>query len=258
MFIRNRRRNTLITGCIGASIVLIPMSIIVCVITMKSIKMKKSLDYIHEQQARRVRTTICIANTDIDKGEKLELKDIRTTYIVSDDELDFSSEKMLQGKVANQAIKKDQVIASGMIHDDRGFDDDTRLHYFKGININPGIIVGSIIDIRIVFPDGEDYIVTEHKKVQSMDENGIQMYVSEEEILKLASALVDVKEYDGTSLYAILYAADYQESAVSDYPANSKVCQLGDWNPNMIERVFTEFVIQKRDCLESNLINQEN
>ena len=77
--------------------------------------------------------------------------------------------------------------------------------------------------------------------------------VNEEEILKLSSAVVDKKNYEGAKIYAVLYVEDYQNAAIPDYPVNSYVAEQGNWNPNLIEKVFSEEMVDKRRILEENL-----
>ena len=109
------------------------------------------------------------------------------------------------------------------------------------------------MDIRITFPDGEDYVIAGHKKIVKRIENSILINVNEEEILKMASAEVDKNVYQGTKIYAVLYVKDYQETAKSDYPVNASVIELGSWDPNLIDEVFNSETANKRVVLETNM-----
>lgn len=144
------------------------------------------------------------------------------------------------------------IINSNMVYKE-DISDDIRLHEYSFLDMHDEISEGSYIDIRITFPNGEDYIVAEHKKVINRKDSSIYVYVTEEEILLMSSAKVDLDTFEGANVYAILYAKDYQNPASKDYPANEYVCELADWDPNIIKKVFTDEGRLKRKELENNM-----
>ena len=184
-----------------------------------------------------------IAEQDLEEY-KLSCNDVKRSFAAKED---------LVGKTLKINVSKGTVLCEDMLTEKDKYGDDVRLQVYSDISLNNQILEGSIVDIRISFPNGEDYVVAEHKRIISRVGDSVFIQVNEEEILKISSALVDKGKYDGTKIYAILYIEDYQEPAGSDYPVNSAVIELGNWDPNLIERVFDEETLQKRNVLESNL-----
>ena len=124
---------------------------------------------------------------------------------------------------------------------------------------------GDYVDVRITYPSGEDYIVANHKEVldihvEENEQNQVQtknilcMRVSEEEILRLASAYVDTVCYPDTRIYVIAYLDQFQQVGTVNYPVNPHVYQLLGWNPNVLDYEASGQEEQKRNILEENLL----
>lgn len=65
---------------------------------------------------------------------------------------------------------------------------------------------GDRIDVRIRYSNAEDYLVLADKKmIKYGTGNGMVLGLSEEEILRLSSAISDCQRYDNTKLYAVAY-----------------------------------------------------
>jgi len=113
------------------------------------------------------------------------------------------------------------------------------------------------IDVRISFPNGEDYIVLTKKKVQkvNLETNTLWLWLSEKEILQISSATVDAYIQEGTTIYTTLYVEpSLQEAAIVTYPVNPSVLILIQNNPNIIEEAKGVLSIEARTALESRLL----
>ena len=108
------------------------------------------------------------------------------------------------------------------------------------------------LDIRIRFPNGEDYIVTEGKTITYMTDKGFYMCLNEKEVQMLSSARTDVEVYEGAMLYLSSYDKK-QENGLTDYPINLFVLSYyGQYFQN------TEEIYNRRIQLEENLITFMN
>lgn len=249
-----RKKNLILALIIGALMAGIPMGIILALNNAEYKKCKENLVSVKEQQGVNNKKKVLVLANDLFKGDLISDNDLIEYDIYCDDGVDMSlAFEDVKGKSIKINANKGTILNSDMVCDTEKIADDIRLHMYSDIELHSGIMEGSIVDIRITFPNGEDYVVAEHKRIESRVENNILVKVSESEILKLASANVDKNIYEGARIYAILYVADYQEPAKSDYPVNSSVIELGTWNPNLIERIFTEEMVNNRNVLESNL-----
>lgn len=83
--------------------------------------------------------------------------------------------------------------------------DDLRTEEFTMINIPSDVIEGDYIDVRILFPTGEDFTVLVGKKVEKITNSTIFLNLTEDDTLTMGSAIVEAYMYEGTKLYATKY-----------------------------------------------------
>lgn len=109
---------------------------------------------------------------------------------------------------------------------------------------------GDEIDVRLRYPNGEDYIVISRKKVQlSSDRKTYFLKLSEKEIAFLSSALYDLSVYEGSELYPAKYTDSYASgtSGVNYLPNAQVIYVLNSINENKLE------VEAERTALENRL-----
>lgn len=75
-------------------------------------------------------------------------------------------------------------------------------YYTSEISLSENISETDKVDVRIVYPNAEDYSILIGKEITLM-EKGITVNISEDEILLLSSAVYDKKNYPGTDIYAV-------------------------------------------------------
>lgn len=192
-------------------------------------------------------------NKELKKGDIISETDLVEVNLYTEESVKTIKKENIIGRELKIDISKGALVNVDMFVDDEKIPNDLRLHMFSNIELHSEILDGSLIDVRISYPNGEDYVLVSGKRVKARIEDNILFYVDEEEILKLSSADIDKKMYQGTRIYAILYVKDYQQTAISNYPANFSVIELGNWNPNLINKVFTEDVVNRRVVLEEHL-----
>lgn len=121
-------------------------------------------------------------------------------------------------------------------------EDDLRIHGFPYIKLTNQLKTGDYVDVRISFANGGDFVLLSKKQIQGIGPlreegtNALWLVVSEEEILRLSSAVVDAYLNEGCSIYAIQYVADTQKEAVVNYVVSDTVKQLMEANPNIVKR----------------------
>lgn len=108
------------------------------------------------------------------------------------------------------ASEKTIVTASLFYDEDKLPELDTRLQEYNMVTLPSDLNVGDYIDVRIRFITGEDYAVLVGKKVESFgatgsESNTIFLRLSEEEIVKMSSAIIESYINDGIMLYANKY-----------------------------------------------------
>lgn len=125
-------------------------------------------------------------------------------------------------------------------------------YYIDYVEVGDEQETDEFLDIRIRFPNGEDYIVVTGKTITYLTDKGFYMYLDEKELHMLSSARTDVDVYEGAKLYLSSYGKK-QENSVTDYPINLFV--LSSY-PDYFED--TEQIYSKRLQLEENLLTFMN
>lgn len=164
------------------------------------------------------------------------------------------------GKVIRCSISPNTVITDSLLYGEQDYPHDMRLMEYSVLNLPQKLQKSEFIDIRIMFPNGLDYIVLSKKQVidferpEDNQKSIIWFHAGEEEILRMASAIVDASIVEGTILYAVPYIApDVQNEAIRTYPSNPEVQNLILENPNIIKKAVTELEIRNRELFEKRI-----
>lgn len=200
--------------------------------------------------------------TDKKSGDILQDKDIAPAEINADlKPADAVSDPSLAvGKVIRCDIMSNTVITESLLYGKQDYPHDMRLMEYSVLNLPQKLQKNEFIDIRIMFPNGLDYIVLSKKQVTDLErsENDqksiIWFHAGEEEILRMASAIVDASIVEGTVLYAVPYVApDIQNQAAITYPVNLKVQKLILEDPNIVNKAVTELEARNRELFEKRM-----
>ncbi|WP_027088406.1 SAF domain-containing protein [Cohnella panacarvi] len=122
--------------------------------------------------------------------------------------------------------------------------DDTTREYDVVAGVMPiGLRVGDYVDLRIVYPLGEDYIVLPHKRVQAINEKTVKMLLNEREIHFYQAALIDyfLNTEKGATLYMTKYLEPGIQKPASQFyaiPKNIEAIMLAD--PNITKKLNGE------------------
>jgi len=203
--------------------------------------------------------------TDKKSGEIIQDKDIAPAEIsVSLKPADAVTDPSIAvGKVLRCDILSNTVITESLLYGKQDYPHDMRLVEYSVLNLPKKLQKNEFIDIRIMFPNGLDYIVLSKKQITDLErsenaqKNIIWFHANEEEILRMASAIVDASIVEGTILYVVPYIApDIQNEAAITYPVNSEVQRLILEDPNIIKKAVTELEARNRRLFEES-INQD-
>lgn len=96
-------------------------------------------------------------------------------------------------------------------------------------------VVGDYVDIRVILPNGEEYVVLAHEQIQRIYEQTITINISEEENAILNSVFADMGSYSG---YMLCYLTKYIEpgkdvDTVAFYPVVHDMETFLQFNPNI-------------------------
>lgn len=185
------------------------------------------------------------------KQEDLKLVKLPVDSIPADV---LSAQKQVSGKYAKVSLQPRTLLTETLLYEEEPTPDDLRWREMSFVQL-PGLLERSdVVDIRIQFPTGQDYILLSKKKVEELASGTVTLTVGEAEILSLSSAIVDAYLHKA-SIYALAYVEPYlQKKPVPTYPSNEAVMQLIKKDPNIVQQAEAVLSANARKGLESDLL----
>lgn len=223
---------------------------------------KESLDYYEQLHEQYSYTDLFVLTRDAIAGEELTADMFQALRVQSSENLSAAqspAKEDLLGKRLKVSLAKGAALSRDIVYEGAEIADDERRVELRELELPQNLRENEFVDIRIVFPDGEDYLVVGHKRVYRMihdDEeivSALQVRFLEEELLRYQAAYVDTKMYQDTRLYAVPYTGEFQPAGQVYYPVNRAVFRLLQWNPNIVDLFMVEEEQERRERLESNL-----
>lgn len=185
--------------------------------------------------------TVYVAKEYLHAGHMIERDDFDLKEVLTDaadyvTEDDFGK-TLLVNIDAGTEMKK--AFVSGEV-----VDTELREVEYDCIEVTSNINTSDYVDVRILFPDGSDYIIMSKKQVKALNETKLvcDLWVTEEELLLMDSAMVDAYLYrsiDERVLDAKIYCTKYilptvQDPSESNYTPSEMTAALIQDNPNIV------------------------
>lgn len=201
--------------------------------------------------------TVYEASSDIRAGEIITKKMVKLKTTLSGQlQSSFIKAEDIGGQALVDISKGTQVLKN-MTQNTTIEDGQRELEFSLNI-AGENIKKGDYTDIRLRYPDGEDYIVLSKSYISRIDwEKGyLYMNLLPEEIHLISSALVDCYLNTGSYLYTTRYiAASYQNPSSVTYSPNENVLKLIEKDPNVIVKAREYLNDLDRGSLEERLRN---
>ena len=149
--------------------------------------------------------------------------------------------------VAKVDMNKNTVITPSLvIQSNEVVTDDLRQQEYNMIALPVDLMTDDYIDIRLMTPSGQDFIVVSKAKVNipvnadnTYVTDTIRINLTEDEILTMSSAIVEAYGLDGAKLYANKYVeAGRQDPSTPTYIPNAAVTAQISSDPNIVERAM--------------------
>ena len=135
-------------------------------------------------------------------------------------------------------------------------DNDTRDYEISVANLTTDQKENDVVDIRVIFPNGEDYVILSKKQITNLNlENCVfTSQLNEEEILRFASAIVDAYMTTGARIYTTRYVEEnIQETSTPNYPVRETTIELINSDPNVVTKATETLNLEARLSLEQRL-----
>ena len=171
--------------------------------------------------------------------------------------------------IAKVTMKKNTLITTDLLSkSDNVLQDDTRRQEYNMLVLPMDLKTGDYVDIRLMLPSGQDYIVVPKKEVELPVINGVDsedtiwVDLTEDEILHMSCAIIDAYKIRGSKLYVTKYKeAGMQQAATPNYPINESVSRELENDPNILERAMREILARYNQTggvtLRNDYINKE-
>lgn len=219
-------------------------------------------------------TMLEAANNKIEANQRsvyVSLKEIKVGEEISKDVVEkivaYSSQPQNSyikedeiGKLALIDIPAQTYIMSAMVTDSV-IASELRETEYEVVYLSRNIVSSDTVDIRIDFPNGEDYIILTKKLIKSIadDNQSIYLWLSEEEILRMSSAIVDTYLYTGAKIYTTKYIEpNLQEESIVTYEPSLATLQLIQEDPNIVLTATNALSKMVRKAMENRLADSMN
>ena len=222
---------------LGMLLMLVIAAIVVALLFMQIMNMKKA-----EEATTAASKTVYVLSADKKSGEPITQDDVvRKTLVTSIakdelvviDDLPENPEdaepttvpKEVQAKID---LGKGTILTQSMIvNSDEIVENSLRIQEYNMIVLPASLSNDDYIDIRLLLPNGQDYIVISKKRVIKSSEKTIFIKMTEEEIVMMSNAIVESYITEGSMLYAAKYTdPGIQVASTPTYLASKDVLDL--------------------------------
>lgn len=252
---QRRARNSFLLGMLISTLIL-GMVIAGLVFFMMNLKKEQS-----ELQA----ATVCYLSKDVSSGDEITASDLTIVKVAKNiaPSNAINSSSLGEKNIAKIDLKRGTVITADMLYiDATSTGNDLRKQEYNTIVLPMDLEKGDYVDIRLLLPSGQDFIVVSKKKVDIPQVAGIDstdtisMELAEEETLSLSNAIVEAYMINGSKLYAAKYTdAGNQDAAKPTYPVNGEVAKLIESDPNILDKALNELRSRYNRDIRENYIN---
>jgi len=159
------------------------------------------------------------------------------------------------GKLAVVDISKDLPVQKNMVSLST-VGKDIREEEFNVFYLNSNLRENDFVDIRILYPNGEDYVVLSKKALKelSLENSNCFLWLDAEELLRISGAIVDCFLNTGAKLYTVKYVEPLiQEETKVTYNPSTDVINLIKNDPNVIQIAQESLSEEMRQDLDNRL-----
>lgn len=202
---------------VGVTSFILPTVLLAVLFGMYSSSKKAEIEKLKKETAVVMRY---VFSGDMPVDHVITTKDIKAVGVkemsAPQDSFDDASAGAIVGRKLKIPAFDKTIITENMFYkEEDNVTTDTRKKEFNMINLPSDLVEGDFIDIRILFPTGEDYLVVVGKEVKQMgtnaESNSIFLELTEEEMVKLSGAIIESYISDSVNLYAVKYVNNYQQ-----------------------------------------------
>lgn len=150
-------------------------------------------------------------------------------------ESSITDRSQLVGRCYRVDVNPGTILSKDMLMD---IDEDGDMKFTREITFTSMPVstkVGDYVDVRIILPNGEEYVIFNHKQIKRMFNNQtITIEISEEEHVILNAAIQDCGNYAGfCMIYLMKYLEPGNDNSIAYYPIQHEMENYVKFNPNI-------------------------
>ena len=160
---QRKSRNSFLLGML---LMLVIAAIVVAILFMQILGMKKE-----EAQVDSQSKTVFMLSRDIKSGESITAADVKSVKVVTDMTTDniATSSDMSDATIARIDLPKGVILSTSMITTtDEKVTNDLRVQEYNMIVLPTDLAKNDYVDIRILFPNSQDYIVVSKREYYNL------------------------------------------------------------------------------------------
>lgn len=238
---------------LGMLLAIVIAGVIIAFLAMQLVKVTNE-----QKESKATLKRVYVLTQDINSGdsitaEKLTLQEVESNMIPEDavSMAELSAKTNVEDEEGNLIkkvnviskinLKKGTVLTSDMIAEEGEITADLRKVEYNMIALTSQLATNKYVDIRLRLPNGKDFIVTSHKKIEIPNIDGVDsvntiwLNLNETEILTLSCAIVESYKIEGSLLYATEYVEPgLQNAATLTYLPDDSTINLINQDPNCV------------------------
>ncbi len=148
--------------------------------------------------------------------------------------------------IAKVNMKKNTLITTDLLSQGT-VKNDIRKQEYNVVIMPMDLATGDYIDVRIMLPNGQDFIVVSKKEVEIPNVAGVDsadtmwINLSEDETLHMSSAIIDAASLNGAKIYATKYTdPGIQDASIPNYVVREAVSKELQADPNILSNAMEQ------------------
>lgn len=235
---------------LGMVVMLVIAAIVVALLFMQIMKLKDA-----ESATAAASRTVFVLKNDIKSGQTITSADLTTKSMVTDlaQREIATAANLTENTIAKIDLGKGTILTQSMIvGQDESVIDSLRIQEYNMLTLPTDLQTNDYVDIRLILPNGQDYIVVSRKRVIQSSENTIFIKMTEDEIVTMSNAIVESYITEGSQLYADKYVdPGIQAAATPTYTVSKEVLSLVETNANITvearNALYTRYKAESRN-----------
>ena len=149
-------------------------------------------------------TEVVMLNDDVIQGETITADMLTTARVHKSSSPANQAGYNAVGKIAKYNIPANIPLVNSMFGD-QIVTTDERIQEISSVALPTGLVEGEYIDVKIKMASGLEYVVLPQIRVERIFGNTVWLYLDEEQLYLLNSAIVDTYLNEGVTLYGVKY-----------------------------------------------------